>query len=120
VTKLFAPVAQPRYIYDTWQSGLEARTGPVDSSPPFGLSSCAPLLKHSSNIWSFARLATGYTTASPTTGPNERTQLMLGDILIALVITAIAIVLGIVVHPILFFIVVLAVVYLFARVRSHR
>ncbi len=45
---------------------------------------------------------------------------MLGDILIALVITAIAIVLGIVVHPVLFFIVVLAVVYLFARVRSHR
>jgi hypothetical protein len=45
---------------------------------------------------------------------------MLGDILIALVITVIAIVLGIVVHPILFFIVVLAVVYLFARVRSHR
>jgi hypothetical protein len=45
---------------------------------------------------------------------------MLGDILIALVITAIAIVLGIIVHPILFFIVVLAVVYLFARVRSRR
>jgi hypothetical protein len=45
---------------------------------------------------------------------------MLGDILIALVITAIAIVLGIVVHPVLFFIVVLAVVYLFARVRSDR
>ncbi len=45
---------------------------------------------------------------------------MLGDILIALVITAIAIVLGIVVHPILFFVVVLAVVYLFARVRSRR
>jgi hypothetical protein len=45
---------------------------------------------------------------------------MLGDILIALVITAIAIVLGIVVHPILFFIVVLAVIYLVARVRSHR
>lgn len=45
---------------------------------------------------------------------------MLGDILIALVITVIAIVLGIVVHPILFFVVVLAVVYLFARVRSHR
>jgi len=45
---------------------------------------------------------------------------MLGDILIALVITAIAVVLGVVVHPILFFIVVLAVVYLFARVRSRR
>jgi hypothetical protein len=45
---------------------------------------------------------------------------MLRDILIALLITAIAVVLGVVVHPILFFIVVLAVVYLFARVRSHR
>ena len=45
---------------------------------------------------------------------------MLGDVLIALVITALAIVLGVVVHPILFFIVVLAVVYLFARVRSRR
>ncbi len=44
---------------------------------------------------------------------------MLGDILIALVITAVAIVLGVVVHPILFFLVVLAVVYLFARVRSR-
>ena len=42
---------------------------------------------------------------------------MLGDILIALVITVIAIVLGITVHPILFFVVVLAVIYLFARVR---
>jgi hypothetical protein len=45
---------------------------------------------------------------------------MLRDILIALVITAIAVVLGVVVHPILFFVVVLAVVYLFARVRSRR
>ncbi len=45
---------------------------------------------------------------------------MLGDILIALVITVIAIVLGIAVHPILFFVVVLAVIYLFARVRSRR
>ena len=40
---------------------------------------------------------------------------MIGDILIALLITAVAIVLGIVVHPLLFFIVVLAVVYLFTR-----
>jgi hypothetical protein len=45
---------------------------------------------------------------------------MLRDVLIALVITAIAVVLGVVVHPVLFFIVVLAVVYLFARVRSRR
>jgi hypothetical protein len=45
---------------------------------------------------------------------------MLRDVLIALVITAIAIVLGVVVHPILFFIVVLAVVYLVARARSRR
>ena len=40
---------------------------------------------------------------------------MLGDILIALLITAVALVLGFVVHPLLFFIVVLAIVYLFAR-----
>ena len=40
---------------------------------------------------------------------------MLADILIALLITAIAIVLGIVVHPLLFFILVLAVIWLAAR-----
>jgi hypothetical protein len=40
---------------------------------------------------------------------------VLGDILVALLITAIAIVLGFVVHPLLFFLVVLAVVWLFAR-----
>lgn len=64
--------------------------------------------------------------ADPRRGTPRRTResgrpggkLMLGDILIALVITAVAIVLGVVVHPILFFLVVLAVVYLFARVRS--
>jgi hypothetical protein len=41
------------------------------------------------------------------------------DILVALVITAIAVVLGITVHPLLLFIIVLAVVYLVARRRSR-
>ena len=45
---------------------------------------------------------------------------MLADILVALLITAIAIVLGIVVHPLLFFLLVLAVVWLFARHGTHR
>lgn len=45
---------------------------------------------------------------------------MLGDILIALLITIVAIVLGIVVHPFLFFLVVLAVVWLFARHSTRR
>ena len=45
---------------------------------------------------------------------------MLVDILVALVITALAIVLGVVVHPLLFFIVVLAVVYLLARHGNRR
>lgn len=40
---------------------------------------------------------------------------MLFDILVALAITIIAIVLGIAVHPLLLFIIVLAVVYLFVR-----
>jgi hypothetical protein len=40
---------------------------------------------------------------------------MLVDILIALVIVAIAAVLGLVVHPVLWFIVVLAIIWLFAR-----
>jgi membrane protein implicated in regulation of membrane protease activity len=45
---------------------------------------------------------------------------MVRDIIIALIITVIGVVLGIAVHPVLFFIVVLAVVYLLARVRSRR
>jgi hypothetical protein len=45
---------------------------------------------------------------------------MLMDILIALAITVVAIVLGITVHPLLFFILVLAVVWLFARHGTHR
>lgn len=45
---------------------------------------------------------------------------MLFDILVALLITAVAIVLGIVVHPLLFFLVVLAVVWLLARHGSGR
>lgn len=44
---------------------------------------------------------------------------MIVDILIALLITAIGIALGVTVHPVLFFIVVLAVVYFFARHRSR-
>jgi hypothetical protein len=44
---------------------------------------------------------------------------MLFDIIVALVITAIAVVLGVTVHPILLFIIVLAVVYLVVRHRSR-
>ncbi len=40
---------------------------------------------------------------------------MLFDILIALLITAVAVILGITVHPLLFLILVLAVVYLATR-----
>ncbi len=40
---------------------------------------------------------------------------MLFDILVALLITAVAVVLGITVHPLLFLILVLAVIYLFTR-----
>lgn len=42
---------------------------------------------------------------------------MITDVLIALLITIVAIVLGIAVHPVLFFVIVLAIVYLFARRR---
>jgi hypothetical protein len=45
---------------------------------------------------------------------------VLRDILIALVITIVAVVLGIAVHPALFFLVVLAVVWLVVGHRSHR
>lgn len=44
---------------------------------------------------------------------------MLFDVLVALAITAIAVVLGFTVHPVLFFIIALAVVYLVARSRRH-
>ena len=44
---------------------------------------------------------------------------MLFDILVALVITALAVVLGITVHPVLLFIIVLAVVYLVVRSRGR-
>jgi hypothetical protein len=44
---------------------------------------------------------------------------MVFDVVVALLITVIAIVLGITVHPVLLFIIVLAVVYLFARHRSR-
>ncbi|HET9731760.1 MAG TPA: hypothetical protein VFP54_03705 [Acidimicrobiales bacterium] len=40
---------------------------------------------------------------------------MLFDILIALLITVVAVVLGITVHPLLFLLLVLAVIWLFAR-----
>lgn len=45
---------------------------------------------------------------------------MLFDALVAFIVTAIAVVLGLTVHPVLFFIVALAVVYLVARGRAHR
>jgi hypothetical protein len=44
---------------------------------------------------------------------------MVFDILVALVITAIAVVLGVTVHPVLLFIIVLAVVYLVVRSRGR-
>jgi hypothetical protein len=44
---------------------------------------------------------------------------MVFDILVAIVITAIAVVLGITVHPVLLFIIVLAIVYLVARSRGR-
>lgn len=40
---------------------------------------------------------------------------MLFDILVALLITAVAIILGIVVHPLLFLILIFAVLYFFGR-----
>jgi hypothetical protein len=43
---------------------------------------------------------------------------MVFDILVALVITALAVVLGITVHPVLLFIIVLAVIYLVVRSRG--
>jgi hypothetical protein len=44
---------------------------------------------------------------------------MLMDILIALVIVVVAAVLGLVVHPLLWFLVILAALWLFARRGSH-
>jgi hypothetical protein len=44
---------------------------------------------------------------------------MVFDVLVALVITALAVVLGITVHPVLLFIIVLAVVFLVVRHRSR-
>jgi hypothetical protein len=45
---------------------------------------------------------------------------MLFDILIALLITAVAVVLGITVHPLLFLLIVLALLFLFTRAGSRR
>jgi hypothetical protein len=47
-------------------------------------------------------------------------ELVLVDILIALLITAVAVVLGITVHPLLFLIIVLAIIYFFARAGGRR
>lgn len=40
---------------------------------------------------------------------------MVGDVLLALLITAIAVVLGLTIHPVLFFIIAFAIIYLLAR-----
>jgi hypothetical protein len=40
---------------------------------------------------------------------------MIGDILIALLVVVVAAALGLIVHPVLWFIVILAVIWLFAR-----
>ncbi len=53
------------------------------------------------------------------TASSGTDTLMLTDILIALVIVAVAAVLGLVVHPVLWFIVVFAVIWLFFRRGSH-
>lgn len=45
---------------------------------------------------------------------------MLFDILIALLITAVAVILGITVHPLLFLLIVLAVIWLFTRHAGSR
>lgn len=45
---------------------------------------------------------------------------MLGDALIALLITVVAIALGLTVHPLFFFLIVLAIVYLVFRRRGRR
>lgn len=45
---------------------------------------------------------------------------MLFDILVALLITAVAVVLGITVHPLLFLLLILAVAYLFTRHAGNR
>jgi hypothetical protein len=42
------------------------------------------------------------------------------DIIVSLLITIVAVVLGITVHPLLFFIIVLAVLYFLLRSRSRR
>jgi hypothetical protein len=44
---------------------------------------------------------------------------MLVDVLIALLITAVAVALGVTVHPLFFFIIVFAVIYFLARHRSR-
>ena len=43
----------------------------------------------------------------------------MGDLLIAIVITAIAVLLGFTVHPVLFFLIVFAVLYLVMRSRGR-
>jgi membrane protein implicated in regulation of membrane protease activity len=51
--------------------------------------------------------------------PQKKRMQMLFDALVALIITAIAIILGLTVHPVLFFIIALAVVYFVARARTR-
>jgi len=64
---------------------------------------------------SFWRWSNGKGSGQPL---NRRFGVII-DILIALLITAIAIALGVTVHPLLFFLIVLAVVYFFARHRTR-
>ena len=51
---------------------------------------------------------------------SEKGYVMLFDILVALLITVIAVVLGLTVHPVLLFIIALALVYLVGRGRARR
>lgn len=61
-------------------------------------------------------------TAVPKLHPDnpKRSSNVLFDILIALLITAVAVVLGITVHPLLFLLIVFAVIYLFTRHAGSR
>ncbi len=56
----------------------------------------------------------------PAESRRTRRLKVIADILVALLITIVAIVLGITVHPLLFFLLVLAVVWLFARHGTRR
>jgi hypothetical protein len=45
---------------------------------------------------------------------------MLFDVLVALLITVLAVILGITVHPVLFFLIALAIIYFVARASTRR